>query len=124
MALRLYNSISSKIVFLISLVLVVTGERDSLSDWIEQVQVRQEGLPVIAAVTEGLAPVARPYFESEQLAGLLEGLPAAASYAPDSGAADLYRGRALASWLLIALILAGNVLFLTSQAQHRRRRCQ
>ncbi|MBK9052541.1 MAG: zinc ribbon domain-containing protein [Chloroflexi bacterium] len=63
----------------VGLIVVLTSDRESLLGWIEQVAV-QTDIPMVVGTTQGLAPVAQPYLESGQIAGLMPGLPGAAAY--------------------------------------------
>jgi hypothetical protein len=67
------------------LILLLTASRDDLVGWMEQVG-RLPGMdqvPIVGGLSAGLEPWARPYYEtdSEQLSGLVTGVPAAAEYA-------------------------------------------
>jgi hypothetical protein len=78
----------------VALVILLTGERASLVDWVEQVGVATE-IPIIAGVTQALAPVAAPYAASGQLTSVLGGLPAVIAYADAfDTSADLSQARA------------------------------
>jgi len=99
----------------ISLIVVLTADRDSLAGWIEQVGARSE-VKIVAGVTQALGPVARPYVQSQQLAGLLEGLPAGIAFdQAGQGEATPEPGRlaglVLAQWLAIGTLVAGLVYF-------------
>lgn len=104
----------------VGLVLVLTDERDSLLNWIEQVQTTTD-LPLVAGTTQTLGPVVAPYFASGQLAGAVIGVPDAAAYEQDlaaqegaaSGAAasDLWANLGLAQWLVIVSLVAGGLYF-------------
>jgi hypothetical protein len=63
----------------VALVVVITGDRDSLTPWIEQVAAAGD-IPVIAGITQAIGPIARPYVASGQLQGLMEGLDDAAAF--------------------------------------------
>ncbi len=63
----------------VSMILVFTGQRDSLIHWIEQVGATTD-IPVVAGITQALEPVAAPYYASGQLAGMIAGAPATAVY--------------------------------------------
>ncbi len=63
----------------VGLIIVLTGERDSLVNWLEQVGGRTT-TPMVAGLTQSLGPVAAPYFASGQLAGMIVGLPDTAVY--------------------------------------------
>lgn len=103
----------------VALVIVLAADRDGLVNWVEQVGA-PSGIPVIAAVPESLAPVALPYVDSGQLKGLLDGLATTVTYesqlvAPAEGAGEfsdaavLLRGQSVAQWVVILLLILGNL---------------
>ncbi len=103
----------------VSLIIILTSDRDSLVNWVEQVGLHTE-VPVLAGLTQSLSPVASPYLASEQLAGLIEGAPAAAIYnysldATNTQGAQLLRTFSMAQWLVIAAMIAGGLYFSVSQ---------
>ena len=63
----------------VALIIVFTGSRESLVNWVEQVGSQQD-VPLIAGVTQGLAPSAEPYYLTGQLSGVLAGMPGTAVY--------------------------------------------
>jgi hypothetical protein len=106
---------SQDILLNVSAIIVLTAERDSLVNWIEQVGT-QKPVPIISGLTQALSPMASPYLASNQLAGSLAGMPAAAAVAqvPEDGP-DLI-GRALnsltlAQWLSVVVLIAGALYF-------------
>lgn len=119
----------------VALVLVLTNERENLVNWLEQVGAVTD-LPLVAGVTQSLAPVAAPYLASSQLAGLIDGLPAAAVYeqvaAAEAGRPASEAGPAtarlwaftLAQWLVVGVLLISAVYWLVTgfvQPQGTRR---
>lgn len=64
----------------VALIIVLTGERTSLVNWIEQIGAAHQ-VPVVAGVTQALAPVAAPYAATGQLQGVIGGLVDTAVYA-------------------------------------------
>ena len=76
---RSLESITQQTLSDVGLIIVLTGERDSLVNWLEQVGSRTE-TPLVAGITQSLGPVAAPYFASGQLAGMIVGLPDTAVY--------------------------------------------
>ncbi|UCG23589.1 MAG: hypothetical protein JSW55_15805 [Chloroflexota bacterium] len=99
----------------VGLIIVLSADRDSLVGWVEQVGA-QSDTTMIAGVTQGLGPVARPYLVSDQLAGLIEGMPIAAAYAETFQidgdiAAEHLTSLVLAQWLVIGALLAGAIYF-------------
>lgn len=71
----------------VGLIVLLTGERANLVNWVEQVGAATE-TPIVAGVTQALAPVAAPYTATGQLEGVLDGLPAVVAYADAFGATD------------------------------------
>jgi ribosomal protein L40E len=106
----------------VAAIVLITSERDSLVDWIEQVDTVAD-VPLVAGVTRALLPVAAPYYASGQIDGLLAGEPAAAAYAATIGAESNGSQMALAfaTWLVVVLLLAGNIVFLFSGLASSRR---
>ena len=64
-----------------SLIIVLTGDRDNLVNWVEQVGSVATNVPIAAGVTQALTPLASSYAATGQLSGLLSGVPDAATYA-------------------------------------------
>jgi tetrahydromethanopterin S-methyltransferase subunit H len=58
---------------------VLTGDRESLINWIEQVG-SNSNVPILAGITQSLAPAAAPYLATEQLEGALVGMADTAVY--------------------------------------------
>jgi len=113
----------------LGLIIVLTGERDSLVNWLEQIDPNTD-IPIIAGVTQSLGPVAAPYYASGQLHGMLDGLPDTIALANRYGSsADLTQAEAqlsaqsliqLAAALLLiigALALAANRKKSSTQGQ-------
>lgn len=73
------NDDSQAILADVSMILVFTGQRDSLIQWVEQVGATTD-IPVVVGITQALAPVAAPYYASGQLAGMIAGAPGTAVY--------------------------------------------
>jgi hypothetical protein len=97
----------------IALIVLLTGERDSVTNWVEQVA-SPTGVRMVAAVTQGVAPVALAYDSTPQLDGVISGLPAAAAYERqfrpgETGLAGQLAGQTLALWLVIIMLIGGNV---------------
>jgi hypothetical protein len=93
----------------VTLVIILTGERDNLVNWVEQLAV-YDGLTLTAAVTQGLRPVAAPYAASGQLSGLVAGVSEAAGYqqllqAPPADALLRQQNAQAMAQLMAALIL-------------------
>jgi hypothetical protein len=97
-----------------ALIIVVTGERDSLVGWVEQVGATTE-LPVLTVLTQALEPVAAPYLASRQIAASIAGVEAAQQYAQAQGSSIDNMNMAplvLARWLSAALLILGAVYYL------------
>ncbi|MFO7540667.1 MAG: zinc ribbon domain-containing protein [Chloroflexota bacterium] len=97
----------------VSLVIILTGERDNLVNWIEQLAV-YEDLTLAAGVTRGLRPVATPYLASGQLTGLLSGLSDTAAYqsallgqTPDNRLLQQQNAQGIGQLLAAFLLLVG-----------------
>jgi hypothetical protein len=95
----------------IGLIIVLTGERKSLVNWIEQVG-PQSNAPMLAATTESLEPVAMSYVSSGQLEGTLSHLAALGRYEDTLSAAtaDAAQQRALNAQMLVQLLLVALLL--------------
>jgi hypothetical protein len=97
----------------VSLIIVLTGERKSLVNWIEQVGA-QTDVPLLAAITQSLEPVAMSYMTSGQLDGIMSHSAALGRYEDTLSAAtaDPVGQRALNAQVLVQLVLV--VLLLLS----------
>ncbi len=109
----------------VGLIILITADQENLINWVEQVGSASQ-TPLLAVVTQSLSPAAGPYYASGQLAGLIEGLPAAAAYERlVNGAAGpvtaLSHTQALAYWLVILLLVGGNLIYLAASLLSRRR---
>jgi ribosomal protein L40E len=110
----------------IAMIVLITGERDNLVNWIEQVGVQLD-LPMVAITTQALGPVAAPYLVTTQLDGALAGLPDAAAYEQllgqlDGPALQNWQSVTLARWLALALLIAGNGWYGLTHLLNRRRK--
>lgn len=111
----------------IALIIVLTADRQNLVNWIEQVGTPSEQ-PVVAGVTQALAPSAAPYFAAHQLAGVLNGIPGTAvyqqEYLTDTPTADvqkLFSAQVSAQMLLIVVMLLGALIYILSGIITQRR---
>ncbi|MEI2608207.1 MAG: zinc ribbon domain-containing protein [Candidatus Promineifilaceae bacterium] len=100
----------------VGLIVVLTGERDSLLGWMEQVAPQTENIPLVVGTTQGLAPLAQPYLGSQQIDGLIAGLPGAAAYemalTGETGVVGKQlQAQALAQLLIVILLLVGAVYY-------------
>ena len=99
----------------VNLIVVLSADRDSLANWLEQVGT-QSDIEILGGVTMALGPVARAYLASKQLTGLVEGMPVAVAYAGEAATNDDATAKhltslTLAQWLVIGALLAGVVYF-------------
>jgi hypothetical protein len=99
------------------LIIVLTGERDNLVGWLEQVALSGD-IPVVAGLTQSLAPVALPYLDTAQLQGMIGGLPETAVYqqellnqTPDDAIMRQLSAQTLAQLLAAVLLLVGGLTF-------------
>ncbi len=63
----------------VALIVVLTGERSSLVNWVEQVGSSTD-IPIVVGATQALAPAVVPYYASAQVEGYLNGLPDTVAY--------------------------------------------
>jgi hypothetical protein len=99
----------------IGLIIVLTSDRNSLINWIEQVE-SQSDAPVIAAVTQPLGPLTVPYVSSGQLDGTLNGIPAASAYEKrllglDGSAFEQFAAQTIVMWVVIVSLVAASAFF-------------
>lgn len=83
-------------------------------EWVQQVRSRYD-IPIVAGCTAVSAPEYFPYFQSEQLSGLLGGLAGAAEYEQLVGtvgtAARKMDAQSLGHVMIIVFILLGNLVY-------------
>ncbi len=108
-------------------ILILTSESDSLIAWIEQVGSQHEGMVLLAGVTQTLGPLVNPYIASEQLAGVLVGLPDLVTYERDlmgveSDSLEGVGGFALTIWLVAGFLLAGTIYYALTGLKNSRSR--
>ncbi|MCB8962417.1 MAG: hypothetical protein H6651_19050 [Ardenticatenales bacterium] len=96
----------------IGLILLLTSERTSLQNWMEQVTALNDTIPLVAALPELLSPLAAPYLQTGQIDGALSGAQSGAAATDDAALVDLARSQTVAIWLVIILLLLGNVIAL------------
>jgi hypothetical protein len=104
----------------LGLIRVFAAERGGLVSWMEQVSPLVE-VPIVAGVTQALAPVAQPYFNSEQVQGFIGGFPAAAAYeqaiGQDGPNSERVWAVTLAQWIAVAALIVGNIFWLTQYSR-------
>ncbi|MAT99708.1 MAG: hypothetical protein CL608_21420, partial [Anaerolineaceae bacterium] len=112
----------------IGLIIVLTGDRDNLVNWIEQVGSVAGDVPIVAGVTQALTPLANGYATTGQLSGLLGGAPDAAAYEqlaalPASGVATHLNAQIFGQLLAGLLLLIGLITYGSrSLASNRRQK--
>lgn len=88
---------------------VLTGNAETARNWVEQLQVRPRGVPIVMVLSAGIEPLIRPYYEADppRIAGLLTGLPTAIRYEMQNGSpGDATRHwEAYGSGILLAVLL-------------------
>ncbi len=100
----------------VGLVIVLTGDRDSLVNWIEQVGSLNDGAPLVAGVTQALTPLARSYAATDLLNGFLGGIPETAVYEqlvtlPESDVRSRLNAQILGQLLAGTLLLIGLISY-------------
>jgi len=105
----------------VALIIVLTGERASLINWVEQVGATAH-TPLAAGVTQSLSPVAAPYYGSGQLQGYLDGLPAVVALSDAYGSsADMtqaklqYGAQSLVQLAAALLLVVGALVMATTR---------
>lgn len=99
----------------IGLIVVLSGERDAIVNWIEQVGAQVE-VPMISGITQAMSPVAAPYVASSQLVGVVGGLPAVAAidYNLDGDGNFVEKAMnsfTLAQWLAVIVLVVGALFY-------------
>jgi len=105
-------------------VLILTSDSESLIDWIEQVGAPHEDAVLLAGVTQALGPVVQPYYLSDQLKGVLIGLPDIVAYEQellvvDSDDSSITSG-AIVIWMIAAFLLAGLIYYAITGLRNSR----
>lgn len=105
---------------------VLSSDALSLRDWVEQVGTAFPNLPIIAATSASVEPLARPYYESGQLKGLVAGLPGADSYETLTGkpalATHLREAQGFAQGVALLVLVIGALAALVRRIMDARRR--
>ncbi|MBK8903695.1 MAG: zinc ribbon domain-containing protein [Anaerolineaceae bacterium] len=110
----------------VGLVIVLTGDRDNLVNWVEQVGQVAPDVQLVAGVTQALAPLTRSYASTGQIAGLLGGTPEARAYAqligqPASALDARLNAQVIGQLLAAVLLLVGLVVYGTTGLVNGRR---
>ncbi len=71
--------------------LLLTDDPDTARNWIEQVEPHLRELSLVIVTSAQAAPLIRPYFEAEQVAALVTGLPGGAAYEGSLGREHIAR---------------------------------
>jgi hypothetical protein len=99
----------------VALLIVLSDDASDVRRWVEQVQ-RTSHKPLLAGVSAAAGPAARPYYDSKQLSGLLEGARGSAEYevllAHPSTAAATQDAISYVVVALVVIILLGIVVAL------------
>lgn len=98
----------------IALVLLITGEQDALVGWVEQVA--PANMPLIAATTQSLQPVAAPYLASGQLAAAMGGTADLLPFQQQTGQATaatqtLLQGQSIAQLVALLALVVGSLVY-------------
>lgn len=109
-----------------SLVIILTGDRDNLVNWVEQVGTVATDVPVVAGVTQALTPLAKSYTATGQLTGLLGGIPDAAAYerlhnSETSGLQSQLNAQIFGQLVAATLLLAGLFVYGVTNIMNSRR---
>ncbi|MFW6069307.1 MAG: hypothetical protein ACOC9E_06970, partial [Chloroflexota bacterium] len=95
-----------------STLIIITGERDNMVSWIEQLE-GNDSVTLAAVVTPMLEPVAAPYRLSGQLAGVVIGNGGMTTDAAATNG-NLSTALTLSHWFAIFVIVAGALFYLVS----------
>lgn len=98
----------------VALLVVLTGEQESLVGWVEQVA--PAGVPLLAVTTQSLKPAAAPYLASGQLAASLNGTADLLPFQQQTGqptvaTQTLLQGRALGQIVALLVLLVGALVY-------------
>ena len=110
----------------VALIIVLTGERDSMVNWIEQVGT-PSGLPVVAGLTASIAPLAAPYYDSGQIGGMMVGLQETAVYQQtwqtqaDDNILSRLNAQALLQLAAALLLVAGGLYYGMLEAKKNKK---
>jgi hypothetical protein len=100
----------------VGLIVLLTGERSSLVNWVEQVGASSD-VPIVIGTTQSLEPVVVPYFATTQVAGYLNGLPATVAYQQaytdsiNTSADILYDAQSFVLLATAVILLIGGLIF-------------
>lgn len=97
-------------------VILLTGDRNSLLNWIEQVGAAGD-VTLLVGITQALQPVAQPYLASGQVTGMLAGARDTAVYAAAADTTigpnlqEQWNAQHLAQMLAAFLLIVGGIVF-------------
>ena len=100
----------------VALIIVLTGERDSMVNWIEQVGTPSK-LPLVMGLTTAIAPLAAPYHDSGQITGMMMGLTETAVYqqewqaTAENDTISRLNAQALLQLTAALLLIAGSIYY-------------
>ncbi|MDO8754029.1 MAG: hypothetical protein Q7J80_09070, partial [Anaerolineales bacterium] len=105
--------------------IVVTDDADAARTWIEQTQSVRGGIPFVVISSAQAAPMIQPYYESQQISGLVPGLYGGALFeqynAGRPGTARLYWDAfSLGMLLAMSVVFGGGLWSLTLGLRDRR----
>ena len=108
------------------LIIVLTGDRDNLVNWVEQVGSVATNVPLVAGVTQALTPLANSYANTAQLSGLIGGIPDAAKYeqvtgSPESNVQSQLNAQIIGQLLAGMLLLIGLLAYGITGFMNNRR---
>jgi hypothetical protein len=111
----------------VDLIVVVASEIEDVRMWIEQAGT-PTGIPILAAVSIRVEPLARPYQASNQLAGVISGIGDAVTYsqlvgnAPSDPLQSIWNAQAVGGMVITAIIVIGGLVSgLSTLRSHRGR---
>ena len=109
----------------VGLVIVLTGDRDNLVNWVEQVGSTAPNVVLVAGVTQALTPLTRSYATTGQISGLLGGIPDAVAYEqlvgqPTSHLQAQLNAQIVGQLLAAGLLTIGLLAYSTTSLANRR----
>ncbi|MFQ5435125.1 MAG: hypothetical protein ACE5FD_09645, partial [Anaerolineae bacterium] len=108
----------------IGLIILFTGDQDSLVNWVEQVS-SVSGLPLAAGITQALQPAALPYYAGGQLEGMMVGLGDTAVYrqtyldTPSEQLMETLNAQGSAQLVTAVLLLLGALIYSISTTRKK-----
>jgi len=99
-----------------SLIIVFSATAEDLRAWVEQAG-RPSGVPMIAATSASVAPMAMSYRQSNQLVALMSGVNDAVAYRalakqkPDQSLTSIWNAQAFGALAAMAMIIIGGLIY-------------